>query len=168
MGRSRTQAGFTLVEMMVTLGIISILGMLAIPSFNAVVPRIKLNNATMVMANEIALARVRAISKSTDFRITFHASPENAYTIEKFEGSWVSLGRTSIAGTQLASVAGFTPSATTMIAYANGQINVPLGGPAAAIELTTDSGDVRKRVLVEASGRTSVERWGGAGGWVQD
>ena len=35
----------------------------------------------------------------------------------------------------------------------------------AAIELRTGDGDVRKRIIVEPTGRMSVERWWAAAGW---
>ena len=174
MTRSRAQAGFTLVEVMIVLAIIGIMAAIGIPSFKDLVPRIRLNNNTMVLANEIAAARVRAISKSTDFRITFNPDPANTYAIEKYDetapGSgvwaWQSMGETKMPGTVLVGASGFTTA--QMVAYASGQVNVPLGGPAAIIELRTERAmDIRKRIRVEPTGRTYVERWRG-GAWTQE
>lgn len=160
----RSQAGFTLTELMIVVAIIGIMAAIGIPSFIGAMPRIRLNSNVMVLSNEIALARVRAISKSTDFRIVFDPAGES-YTTAKFQGAWQSLGVTKLDRSDLVSAAGFgVPQ--TLIAYGNGQINVPLNSQA-VVELRTPDGLNRKRILVEPSGRMYVERWGGSA-WVQD
>ena len=165
MTRLREQAGFTLVELMIAVAIIGIMAAIGIPSFIGIMPRIRLNNNAMVLSNSIALARVRAISKSTDFRIEFDLA-NDSYTPSKFQaGAWQSLGVTSLAGTDLVSAAGFNV-AQTLIAMGNGQVNVPLNSQA-VIELRTPDGSHRKQIVVEPTGRMSVRRWSG-GSWVQE
>ena len=69
---------------MIVVAIISLMAAIGIPSFRGLMPRIKLRNNAMVMSNEVALARVRAISKSYDFRIVFNPAPANSYTIFRY------------------------------------------------------------------------------------
>lgn len=162
---TRSQAGYTLVELMIAVAIIGIMAAIGIPSFIGIMPRIRLNSNVMVLSNEIALARVRAISKSTDYRIFFNTADET-YTTSKFQGgAWVSLGVTKLDGSDLVSAAGFN-TAQTLIAMGNGQVNVPLNGQA-VIEVRTPNGMNRKQITVEPTGRMFVQRWSG-GAWVQD
>jgi Tfp pilus assembly protein FimT len=137
------------------------------PSFIKIVPRVRLNNNVMLLSNEIALARVRAISKSTDYRMIFNTAPGGeSYTTWKYQaGGWQSLGETKLTGSDLFSVAGFTV-AQTLTASPNGQINVPLNSQA-VIELRTPDGVIRKRIVVEPTGRVFVQKWNGSE-WVEN
>jgi Tfp pilus assembly protein FimT len=157
----------TLVEMGVVLAVIGVLAALGIPAMIKIVPRVKLNSSAMVLSNDIAVARMRAISKSSDFRIRFDPAGER-YTTEKWSGTgWVSLGATIVNGTDLLSVSGFTPTATELILYSNGQANVTLGGQGTII-LQTKVGDLGKRITIEPTGRMILERRAGTGSWVAD
>jgi len=165
MTRTKRQAGYTLVEVMIVVAIIGIMATIGIPSFIAVMPRIRLNSNVMVLSNEIALARVRAISKSTDFRIVFDPGGES-YTLSKFAGgAWQSLGITRLTGSDLFSAGGFS-LAQTLIVSGNGQANVPLNSQA-VLELRTPDGMNRRQVVIEPSGRVFVSRWSG-GAWVRE
>jgi type II secretion system protein H len=170
---SRSQAGYTLVELLVVIAILGIMAAIGVPSFRGLLPRIRLNNDAMILANEIALARVRAISKSADVRIVFD-DVNDRYAFGKLQGNaWVDLGWTNLKGSDLQPVSGFNTSsilpavpAETLVVSGRGAANVPLGAQA-SIELRTPSGDHRRQILVETTGRTIVRRWGG-GAWSQE
>jgi prepilin-type N-terminal cleavage/methylation domain-containing protein len=165
MNRVSSQAGFSLTELMIAVAIIGIMAAIGIPSFKGIMPRIRLNTNVMVLSNEIALARVRAISKSTDLRIVFDTVDES-YTISKFQaGAWQSLGVSNLSGSDLTSASGFNV-AQTLIAMGNGQVNVPLNSQA-VIEVRTPDGANRKQIVVEPTGRMFVQKWDGSA-WVQE
>jgi Tfp pilus assembly protein FimT len=148
----------TLVELMVVMSIAGLLGMLAIPSLKNFLPRVRINNNMMLLSNEVAVARVRAISQSTDYKIEFHPDTDR-YTIYKYVGSWVSLGDTVVAGTDLFSATGFT-TAQTLIVTGNGLTNVPLSTQA-AVEFRSPDGSMRKQLLIEPTGRVLITKWDG-------
>jgi type II secretion system protein H len=169
----RAKAGYTLVEVLVVVAILAIMAAIGVPSLRGLLPRIRLNNDAMLLANEIALARVRAISKSADVRIVFD-DVNDRYAFGKLQGnSWIDLGWTDLAGSDLQPVSGFSTSsivpavpAGTLVVSGRGAANVPLGTQA-AIELRTPTGDHRRQIIVEPTGRTIVRRWSG-GAWTQE
>ncbi|TAL16828.1 prepilin-type N-terminal cleavage/methylation domain-containing protein [bacterium] len=58
------QGGFSLVELMVTVAIIAVIGVIAVPALNLYIPKYRVDNASKVVASEMQLARMRAISKN--------------------------------------------------------------------------------------------------------
>ena len=68
----RNSAGFTLIEMMATIGVAGILMAIAIPRFFAVLPGLRLNDAARQVATDLQLARMRAISQNNANTVTFN------------------------------------------------------------------------------------------------
>lgn len=176
--RLRCESGFSLVELSVTVAVLGIMAALAFPSLKGVMPRIRLDNNTMILVNEINLVRRHAIAKSSGFKIVFN-SGAGSYTLMKWDGAtsnWQSMGVNKMEGIRIipdpnppyGSIAGFS-SPDTLIAEATGALNVPLvvGGNVnfGYITLQTPDGSLKKRVKVEQLGRISVQRWQN-GNWV--
>ena len=76
------QRGFTVVEMMITLGLIIIITAIAAPSFFGLAMNMNLKSAARNIQSEFLGLKQRAISESTTYRITFDVGG-NTYTIEK-------------------------------------------------------------------------------------
>ena len=170
------ESGFTLVELMVVVVIIGIMAGIGIPSFIKILPRMRLNNTTMVLSNEIAVARMRAISKSSEFNITFDTD-KDSYTLHRYTMTalgppavweWANLGTTFIEGTDLVSVTNFDPVGTVMITSAMGLVNVKLDTVAEIILQELPVGSIQKRILIEQMGRMKVQRRRDGGTWVED
>lgn len=165
--RNRKNAGYSLVEVTVTVAIIGILAAIALPSFKGLMPKIRLNSDMMTLSNEVSLSRVRAIAKSSRFRITFDIAADSYAIQREVGGVFSTITTNKLSGSDLASVANFT-SAGEVIADSNGAMSVAYGNQGVIIVQTPD-GSIRKRVLVEPVGRVIVQKSTDAGvSWQAD
>jgi type II secretion system protein H len=76
---TRSQGGFTLVELFVGLALIAIMAAIAAPSMNKALPRIKLRRAAYQLTNDLQLARLKCISSNQQARILFNTG-NDTYT----------------------------------------------------------------------------------------
>lgn len=169
------EQGVTMVELAITLSIIGLIAVLAIPSMIGMMPRIRLSSDTVTLANEIALSRARAISKNQEFRIILDAGADS-YTLRNETTNASYATNTTSREIDLYLVQGLAPADTIAVrpvgsvgrANASGDYeNLPLG-TIARIHLQTLDGAYRKRVLVEPTGRVYVQRWVTGTSWVED
>jgi len=95
-------AGFTLVEIMVTLAIIGIISSVTAANVIRDMPRHRLTNAASQLAWTFRALRMQAISKNRDVTVTFTSN--HVYTIDSGEVKTVDLN-VAYPGVQLASTA---------------------------------------------------------------
>jgi prepilin-type N-terminal cleavage/methylation domain-containing protein len=80
-GRHAGQAGFTLVELMVTLVMVVGASVIAIPTINAMVNRFGGNRAVHEMISDLHVARTLAIRHGGNATVTFNSPGANQYTV---------------------------------------------------------------------------------------
>src|SRR3990170_2282769 len=73
-GYSRAASGFTLLELIVAIGIASVVMGIAIPSFLSWMPTLRLSSAARQVATDLQVARMKAISQNVKFKVTFIGS----------------------------------------------------------------------------------------------
>jgi type IV fimbrial biogenesis protein FimT len=72
--------GFTLTELMVAVGVLSILTSIAVPSYNFWLVKLRVNDAAREVFAEFQLAKMRAVSENNDYVVVFDTSG-NTYSI---------------------------------------------------------------------------------------
>jgi type II secretory pathway pseudopilin PulG len=81
---------FTVLELLMAMALFTILGVIAIPNWLALLPYYRLNSATRQVQSELHKTKSRAISERASYRVVL--SPAS-YSIEKDDGSgWQSTG----------------------------------------------------------------------------
>ncbi|MBI5016678.1 MAG: prepilin-type N-terminal cleavage/methylation domain-containing protein [Deltaproteobacteria bacterium] len=95
----RTRAGFTLVELIVTIAILGVLGLLTVPQLFANLPRFRVNGAAKMLAGELQLTRMKAVSTNRIHYLTFDLTAQTVTIAEDAGGG----GRTTLKTVSLAS-----------------------------------------------------------------
>ena len=82
---NRGASGFTVMELVVVIGLALLITGIALPNFLSWLPTLRLSNAARQVATDLQVARVKAISQNTKFRISFVGAIPGAdsYELEK-------------------------------------------------------------------------------------
>ena len=138
--RQSGHAGFTLIEVMVTVAIVGILAAVAVPSYSAYVTRGHLADAAS------GLAATRA-------QMERHFQDNRSYaTVGAFTTPCAAAAATRTFGNFVVSCAA-APTATTFTLQAQGS------GPVSAFAFTIDQSDVRATTAAAAGWNTCANKW---------
>jgi len=77
----RSERGFTVVELLTVIGIMLVITAIATPSFYYWLPTYRLSAGARQIAADLQLARMKAISQNTRYRLSFTAA--NIYEMQK-------------------------------------------------------------------------------------
>ena len=73
----KKNSGFTLIEVMVTIGIIAIISAIAIPNYISWLPKHRMGGATRDVYSAMQYARIRAVKEKTNVVINFNAGADS-------------------------------------------------------------------------------------------
>lgn len=75
------QKGITLIELLVTLAIVTILTVVSIPAFTSLIERYRIVSATEQLYSTLQYARTEAVKRNTDVYVSFNAGDSWCYGI---------------------------------------------------------------------------------------
>ena len=80
--------GFTVIELIVVLAVALIVMGVALPNMVSWLPTYRLSAGARQLAGDLQLARMKAISQNTKYRLNFGVLPSTSYTFEKDNGGF--------------------------------------------------------------------------------
>ena len=78
----RNDSGFTMIELMVVIGIMAILSAIAIPSYIKWLPKHRVGSAARAVMSSMEFARINAIKRNTVVRVDFDWANESLTVVE--------------------------------------------------------------------------------------
>ena len=139
--RPRRVAGFTLIELMVTIVVVAIFASLAAPSFRQMIATQRVRSAASAITESLWLARSEAIKRNTDVSFSFS---------NVADGWQVMAGGTAIHAQDALPAVSSTDAAYTFNPY--GRVT-----GFGKLHIGVSSAGVYRCVTVSSSGRSSVE-----------
>ncbi|WP_267222640.1 GspH/FimT family pseudopilin [Dyella silvae] len=150
--RTQSESGFTLVELMVTVTIVVILTLLAVPSFAPMLNGQRIKNASLDLVSTVTLARSEAIKRNTVVNVSANAAGWNA--------GWSVAPGTAAAIRSEAALSGITiteTNANTQFQFGgNGRMQQPLNVSFTIKPTTAITGVQPVCVKVGATGRAQI------------
>ncbi len=152
----RQNAGFSMLEMLMSLVIISIMGSVAVPTFSGWMPDHRLKAAARDLYSHIQGAKLEAVKQNTDVSVTFQADPDSYNVAGVLSGAKVLADYKS--GTCYGAPAGFTNTLDT-ITY--NQRGICTAGGGCYIYITNEENSSYYRVGPNPAGIVRLEKWNG-------
>ncbi|MDI6727736.1 MAG: prepilin-type N-terminal cleavage/methylation domain-containing protein [Thermodesulfovibrionales bacterium] len=144
----RGQEGFSLVELLVTIGIIAVVAAIAIPQLQSYATNSRLKSAARDVMGDIFLYKERAIAENRQYRITFNIGG-NTYTIEQPPGTIIQTKTPTTFGNDIR-ISNVGTTETVYTFQTRGTVN------AGTVVLINDRGSTAT-ITTNITGRTSVQ-----------
>ena len=138
--------GFTLMELMATLGVAAILMAIAIPNFMSTLPSLRLNDAARQVATDLQQIRMKAIAQNIPYQMTLSST---TYVLKKCNDSSCTTFTNDSGDIVL-------PTGITVLTPPTAQFQ-PRGTAAALTTIRLTNGSSSKWVCVRTVGRVNIQ-----------
>jgi type IV fimbrial biogenesis protein FimT len=138
--------GFTLMELMATLGVAAILMAIAIPNFMSTLPSLRLNDAARQIATDLQQIRMKAISQNIPYQMALSST---TYILKKCNDSSCTTFTNDSGDIVL-------PTGITVLTPPTAQFQ-PRGTAAALTTIRLTNGSLSKWVCVRTVGRVNIQ-----------
>lgn len=156
----RSQTGFTLIEMMVTIAVMAILLAIAVPSFTNATLGSKLSSYANSFVASAHLARSEAIKRNAAVTLCASTDGASCATTGGWQQGWIVLSGTTVIQRQQALPAGmlFTEAGGVLsIIYQSSGINAT-STTLTLCRATPSVGSQQREISISATGRPSVAK----------
>ena len=145
--RSTRRGGFTVLEMMVTLAIISILASLAVPAMRQVYLTQYVRSGALELQTSLVFARSEAIKRAVSVSaVPVGGAWTSGWTVQLADGT--ALRKQKALSNNLSAISG-----TTVTYQSNGRVT---SAPSAIVFATSNTSIAARCVIVDLSGRPTV------------
>lgn len=108
--RARTQAGFTLIELMVVIAVAAVLLAIAVPSFRSLTQINRAAGEVNALSNDLQFARAEAIKEGLPVSICVSTNGTSCASSNTWQSGWIVFSdNTNLTGTSPPTATGITP-----------------------------------------------------------
>lgn len=157
----RIASGFTLVELMITVAVIGVLALVAVPSMTAMINNSQVTSQTSELTSALQLARSEAIRRNAT--VTLCPSTDGSSCVSSSDwAGWVIRGRDNVANAVDVIRSNTTSSKTDITGPAAGIAFKPSGvlDSQACVMVASKAADSKRRITVMVSGVVSSSNTG--------
>jgi type IV fimbrial biogenesis protein FimT len=147
-------AGFSLVELMISVALLAILVGVAVPSFQSFLRNSQIRNAAESVLNGLQRARAEAVARNTN--VVFTLGANSAWTISVVATGTVIDSRAATEGSADVTRAVLPAGATTATFNSFGGV---AAGSLTRVDLTAVGGSQNLRVTINAGGGAMMEKY---------